>query len=376
MLEGLDDINWHSLSHAYGPADDVPETLWALASGKTSGEDASGVFWGNIWHQGTVYEATAYAVPFLIELLQDKRIKDREWLLLLLSNLATGNSYQAVHGNAPVNGLLLEVPEEFEAGRQREIGWVQRAHDEIRAGIPIYLNLLENRRPEVRTADAKLLSVFPESAREIVPQARQALTKEKNRDAHASLLLCLAVLGDPDSATRQVMETCLKRRRSDPNKLAAAIGLIWRGKENAMPEAVEVIQKTLAAPENFPESFVFSAWDIDADPGVALYETLLSLGQYRFASALTQLLGKVEDPAGPLIDFLIEYGFPEHKGKAVTATSLTSSQRNALAAMAATDALWNSAGEWETTSVGSKEWQYGLPTMRIELRRLLEAGDA
>ena len=343
MLEGLDDIDWHGLSHAYGPADDVPGTLRMLAEGKTSADDASGVFHGNIWHQGTVYEATAYAVPFLIELLQARTVKDPEWLLWLLSDLATGSSYRAVHGNRPVKGVLLEAPDDFEQMKQREVGWVQQAHDAARAGIPTYLPMLEAKRPEVRTTAAKLLSVFSESAHETMPKVQQALTKEKSRDTYASLLLCLAVLGDPSPAIRQAMEVCLKRRRSDPSKLAAAISLVWHGKEGTMPEPVKIIQKTLVDSENFPESFVFSVWDVDADPGVALYEALLSLGQHRFMSTLTQLLDKVEDPSGPLIDFLIDYGFPEHKGKTVTTASLTPSQRNALAAMVATDALTTSA---------------------------------
>jgi hypothetical protein len=69
VLAGLTDIPWASLRHAYGPAGDVPGILRAILDGdqKTAKEAASELF-GNIWHQGTVYQATAPAVPFLARL--------------------------------------------------------------------------------------------------------------------------------------------------------------------------------------------------------------------------------------------------------------------------------------------------------------------
>lgn len=71
MLEGLDQINWGELGHAYGSAEDLPDLLRQLASpDEQSRNNALYQLYGTIWHQGTVYQATAYAVPFLLELLQ------------------------------------------------------------------------------------------------------------------------------------------------------------------------------------------------------------------------------------------------------------------------------------------------------------------
>ncbi|MFD5619646.1 hypothetical protein [Streptomyces yangpuensis] len=62
----LDQIQWHDLTHAHGPAEDVPELIRALY-----GDDADTVgeaideLYGTIHHQGTVYRASAPAVPFL-----------------------------------------------------------------------------------------------------------------------------------------------------------------------------------------------------------------------------------------------------------------------------------------------------------------------
>jgi hypothetical protein len=66
VLEGLGEIPWADLSHAYGPAGDVPGLLRGIASGHPEAiASAIHELYGNIWHQGTVYEATSHAVPFL-----------------------------------------------------------------------------------------------------------------------------------------------------------------------------------------------------------------------------------------------------------------------------------------------------------------------
>jgi hypothetical protein len=75
MLENLDTIDWRNLQHAYGPATDVPDLIRALAShDEEVRQSAMYELYGTIWHQDTIYEATAYAVPFLIELLESDSV--------------------------------------------------------------------------------------------------------------------------------------------------------------------------------------------------------------------------------------------------------------------------------------------------------------
>ncbi len=70
MLEGLDVIDWSSLSHAHGPATDVPQLLRSLLSNDTDVRlEAGAELHERLWHQGTVYSASAAVVPFLFELL-------------------------------------------------------------------------------------------------------------------------------------------------------------------------------------------------------------------------------------------------------------------------------------------------------------------
>ena len=62
----LDRIPWAELTHAYGPASDVPALLRTVLRGGEDANEAWNDLHGNIWHQGTVYEATASAIPFLL----------------------------------------------------------------------------------------------------------------------------------------------------------------------------------------------------------------------------------------------------------------------------------------------------------------------
>ena len=80
MLEGLDAIDWSSLTHAHGPATDVPELLRSLLSEDPDVRlQALAELVEKIWHQGTVYPASAAAIPFLFELLTHPDVHDPGW---------------------------------------------------------------------------------------------------------------------------------------------------------------------------------------------------------------------------------------------------------------------------------------------------------
>ncbi|WP_405760595.1 hypothetical protein [Streptomyces sp. NBC_00045] len=88
MPAELDRVPWHTLTHAYGSAEDVPELIAALYEDdeETAGE-ALYELYGNIHHQGTVYAASAPAVPFLAHAALHAAAK-RDEVLMLLAVLA------------------------------------------------------------------------------------------------------------------------------------------------------------------------------------------------------------------------------------------------------------------------------------------------
>lgn len=84
----LDDVPWHTLTHAYGSAEDVPELIRALyQDDEATADEAVYELYGNIHHQGTVYQASAPAVAFLAHAVRHAPGK-RDELLMLLATLA------------------------------------------------------------------------------------------------------------------------------------------------------------------------------------------------------------------------------------------------------------------------------------------------
>ena len=91
----MDGVNWNTIEHAYGPAEDVPAALRAIAWGDEA--EALGAFGelpNNLNHQGSIYPATGPAVPYVIEALRVTRAGPgvRAGLLNLLAGIASGAS--------------------------------------------------------------------------------------------------------------------------------------------------------------------------------------------------------------------------------------------------------------------------------------------
>src|SRR5262245_58931292 len=110
MLDGLDDIPWDQLTDAYGPATSIPAALRQLASFDPDEREGAldHLYWGLCHQLCTVYEATAPAVPFLIELARCDTVADRDRILVLLGDVTAATSYLAAHGRLDSPGRRAE----------------------------------------------------------------------------------------------------------------------------------------------------------------------------------------------------------------------------------------------------------------------------
>ncbi len=99
MLEDLDSIDWHAVTHAYGPSDDVPDLLRSLLINDPTVATVRCTTFFNITHQGTIYEATIYAVPFLYELLASEDTPMKSDIACLIGEIGNGYGYYQVHGS-------------------------------------------------------------------------------------------------------------------------------------------------------------------------------------------------------------------------------------------------------------------------------------
>ena len=204
-LEGLDAVGWAGLQHAYGPATDVPGLLRDLrAPDPERREKAVWELYGNIFHQGSRYEATAHAVPFLLALAADPGTPDRAEIVRMIAALAIGYDEAYLPTGVPVEEWRAEVAEmrtadPDEAYRKYD-AWVAQAaddgerrsrefrrkifdfeasrtagecelaaYDAVRAGVPALCALLGDKDPALRAAAAYAVSWFPEESARALP---------------------------------------------------------------------------------------------------------------------------------------------------------------------------------------------------------------
>jgi hypothetical protein len=144
VFAGLDDIDWESLRHAYGSAEDVPGWVRGLVdSDPVVREESLDAMYGAVHHQGDVYDSTVAAVPYLVEALTVPCLPGREGIAELLASIVE----------------LSEWPDETELDEDRRemLHLAVRANKLAVAAAPALIRLCDDPDPAVRAAAPKLL---------------------------------------------------------------------------------------------------------------------------------------------------------------------------------------------------------------------------
>jgi hypothetical protein len=232
VLERLNSVRWSELLHAYGSACDVPGQLRALTSqNKTKREEALAARFGNILHQGTVYEATAYAVPFLVELAADP----------------------STHGRADVVGLICAVAESEDGPRT--------AHDEVLRNSQVFVELLADREPTVRAGAAYVLGSLQEEACAIAQRIRDAIGRDTDDIARTGMFLGLASLRDSSDENIRWIEQRFASARDDRERFVSAVAFAFSARD-ATPDAA-ILELASACHSNAKYSwFEELRWDM------------------------------------------------------------------------------------------------------------------
>ncbi|MFG3256728.1 hypothetical protein [Streptomyces sp. NPDC048172] len=193
---GIDALDWAALEHAYGPADDIPGLLRALASAEAEAEardEALDTLFSSLCHQGSVYSATAAAVPFLARLALDGP-GHRLPLLWLL------------HGAADGTG-----PEH------------RRVRRAVATALPSLLALAGDADAGVRRAFVWTVAACAEASLPLLPLLRARLDEEDDAEARADLVTALGLLDpSPDGARARNRELLGARERPEPPEVRRA----------------------------------------------------------------------------------------------------------------------------------------------------------
>ncbi len=280
MLEGLDAVEWGQLTHAYGAAVDVPELIRALASNSADERrEALDELFGNIWHQGTVYEATAFAVPFLIELVAEPRVEQKEVILHLLASIAEGSSYIDVHagvidrmGSGPRSD---EQRVDREAQLSRELAWVRAAFEAVEAGVSTYLDLLANADPDVRIFAAYTLGHCQGHAAQVVMELVARFPAESDARSQAALVMAIGSLMPVVNQQGDVSTFIAERigpEESPVVRVAAAMCLARSSAVEPPVELLEVLSVSTGLAWNDFERLPWCEGDVAGRVGEALAE--------------------------------------------------------------------------------------------------------
>lgn len=367
MLERLHTVDWNALTHAYGPAGDVPGLLLALtAADRQARKDAYWELYGTIFHQGSRYPATAPAVPFLLELLAAPATPDRHDLLLLLTHLVTGQFSVAAEPT-----MYAGEPERGAPDDDEHAAILRDVYRAAELGLPLYLELMaRGETAAVRGAAALLLACLWTRAAEIAPALRARLAHEASITARASLAFALGRLqGAPGPDPR-----LLALHTGDPAplvRLIAAVGVV-RGDPAAVPDAVLA---TLIAAVNDPDSvpgydeLPCGERDLAGDIGHVLRGLPPALGR-RAVPTLCAALRRAEDfGTMGLVEAMLAFTFGEADDDAratlLDPAALDDDQRLVLTTMAGTHALWTIGNLFFVLRA------HGIPTRREQLAELL-----
>ncbi|MBF9133849.1 PBS lyase [Plantactinospora sp. S1510] len=193
LFAGLDEIDWASMNHAYGPAVEVPELLRGLVSDDPAiRETALDGMDGAVHHQGDVYECTLACIPYLFEAATRPGGPDRGPIVTLLASI----------GCAEVDDLA-ELTRSLEADADKadadadEEDWAanyRRAQSAVAAGYPVFLRLLTDPDPEVRRAVPEALLVCRAEASRVLDTLRRRLPVEPDPEARTALVETVGTL--------------------------------------------------------------------------------------------------------------------------------------------------------------------------------------
>ncbi|MEV5903405.1 hypothetical protein [Streptomyces sp. NPDC052127] len=324
LLAGLDDIDWAALGHAYGSAEDVPGQLRTVCGpDQEARENAFRSLFSNIFHQGTRYSASPYAVPFLARIAVAGPAGARADALLLLTRLAidwhdeydlplgidtTAWRAAAISPEENLRWYDEQIAAETDEERLKNLRegraycaaghpvdareGALRSYDAVRAQLPVLLELLGDRDPEIRTKTAYLLGWFPEEADAILLPLLACLDGERDPVCVATVLVAVGLLADhdPDGRVRHHLD------HEHPLPRWAAATALTR----------LLVAHPAAAPGLPPAERIaaeLAAFGAGPAPESATAHHTGDLHSYTVRSLL-HLMGATEDPDGVLLEIV------------------------------------------------------------------------
>ncbi|MFT3839135.1 MAG: hypothetical protein QM723_19290 [Myxococcaceae bacterium] len=231
LLDGLAAIDWSRYHHAYGPANDVPGLLRALAEpgsaigiktkpGESVVDAVTWQLWGNVFHQGSRWGVSAKTIPFLVEIFrasEDRQV--RRFIATYLHHLAYGyptDTFPKPFEIEKLEGYAAEIekklpqsvldgdafgtlPEgtEPEAAGDAELVWMRDCYRGVESSLEQLLEGLEDTDDALVEQMIALVGAFPRRRAVVAPALWKLVREEQDSALSGEALVALAYAGEP-----------------------------------------------------------------------------------------------------------------------------------------------------------------------------------
>ncbi|MFI1035946.1 HEAT repeat domain-containing protein [Streptomyces sp. NPDC020951] len=244
MFDGLHDIDWASMEHAYGSAEEVPALLWALRSPDAEERHkALNRFYGAVHHQGSVYPSTAASLPFLFELAADDATPERAAVVALLVSIGR----ESLDLGFEDDGTEIEYHPPMGCGQA--VAFLRERGEQV-------AELARDPDPDVRLAAIGGLGLFLDDADRATAVLRERLAAEHDIEARLRIVEAAATLALRLPAATQQVTGWLSGLAADPARdpVTRLAAVVQRARcapddigENVVPVAVGLLRETARA---------------------------------------------------------------------------------------------------------------------------------
>jgi HEAT repeat protein len=194
IFQDIHNIPWSDLKHAYGNADDVPGLLMDLVhEDEDARQSAIYKLFGSVWHQGTIYEATSYVVPYLVKLLKSSQTPNRNSVAGLFAAIANGSGYLKVHTKPDSafgenwQDIISDSDADLVKKLAEEDKWVAAVRRAVDPHLDMLYEFIEHEVWDIRFEVASALGKYPNHAKESLPILKAALEHEADEEIREAI---------------------------------------------------------------------------------------------------------------------------------------------------------------------------------------------
>lgn len=267
MSVRVESIDWKRLSHAYGPATNVPGLLRQLRDpSEEVREEAMMDLCNCINHQGSIYEATVPAVPCLFELAEDPSMPDRAAVLGILGGISEGWNTRV--RNQPTNPADWEIRWRGTAERMiYERPYREAAHRAVEERLNLLTLCLRDADRKVRVGAAFVLATFLDRRVEAAKALLEWIDIEPDDWCRAGAVFALTSLAI-ENAADDLRNSTIRRLRSlqaapetGPDcRLCAGVALLRLGETAGLAETLALARPRLARDHRYFYPFPSATW--------------------------------------------------------------------------------------------------------------------